>query len=174
MKFKLKNIRKINKMILSKTSNILLVLVLIYGFSVPRIDSFAQIINDPQILINQIKTNQTQTENYDQPIKVLTQEEQMVQIISEVARQEGFANKELLIAMAKAESELNPNIRGRADSRDRGLYQINSYYNSHVTDECAFDPWCSTRWTISELKAGHAWKWNASRYKWGYAYYDVN
>lgn len=171
MKSKLKNIKKLNKVIFSKSSNFLLVLVLIYGFSFPRIDSFSQLINNPSLFLNQLTYAQNEPENIKiEPVKILTPEEQMVEIISEVARQENYENTDLLINIAKAESQLNPNVRGKVDKRDRGLYQINSYYNKDVTDECAFDPWCSTRWTINELEAGHAWKWNASRYKWARYY----
>ena len=96
----------------------------------------------------------------------LTLKQRMSEIISEVARQEGFKNKELLLAISNAESGLNPDIRGRVDNNDRGLFQINSYWNSNVSDECAFDPWCSTRWVINEINAGNLWKWNASKHNW--------
>lgn len=99
--------------------------------------------------------------------KELSAKEQVVQIIYEVALQEDYSNPKLLVAIATAEGKLNPLQRGEIDYRDRGLYQINSYHNSHVSDDCAFDSWCSTRWTIQEINEGRIWKWNASRYKWG-------
>lgn len=151
---------KTHRKLLGKTASFLLILVLVWQFSFPRTTSFAFYSQDLMFVLDE--NTQEVVE-----IKVLTQEKKMIQIITEVASQENFDNPELLLAIAKAESRFNPNIRGEQDSRDRGLYQINSYYNPNVTDECAFDPWCSTEWTISELEAGHAWKWNASRYKWG-------
>lgn len=152
---------KTHKQLLGKTVSFLLILVLVWQFSFPRATSFAFYSQDLMFIFDE-----KGQEVID--IKVLTQEEKMIQIIAEVARQENFDNHELLIAIAKAESRFNPNIRGEQDPRDRGLYQINSHFNPDVTDECAFDPWCSTQWTIKELEAGHAWKWNASRYKWGH------
>lgn len=98
--------------------------------------------------------------------RVLSARERVAEIISEVARQEGFKDKDLLIRIAKAESSLNAGIRGRVDSRDRGTFQINAYWNPQVSDECAFCVWCSTRWAISEVNNGNLWKWNASRHNW--------
>ena len=41
---------------------------------------------------------------------------------------------------------LNDKNNTPAGSRDRGLWQINDYWNPSVTDSCAFDPECSTAW----------------------------
>lgn len=143
-----------------KSLFLLLILALVWQ-SYPRVTSLAQTI-DP----NDLDTVQTATSTAPLPI-----EDQMIAIIKQVAQEEGYSNVNLVIAIARAESRLNPGIRGEQDKRDRGLFQINSHFNKSVTDDCAFDPVCATQWTISELKAGHAWKWNASRYKWGkYAY----
>ena len=128
------------------------------------IDTELRNVEKEEILFKGLKV-MTQTEK---EIKNnMTLEERMSEIISEVARQEDFNSKELLLAMAKAESSLDPDIRGRVDNRDRGLFQINSYYNNSVSDECAFDPWCATRWVIKELNNGNEWKWNPSRHGWG-------
>ncbi len=151
---------KTHKKILEKSVTFLLILVLIWQFSFPRVTSHAFFSPDLEFIFD--KANEELIE-----VRVLTQEEKMVQIMSEVARQEQYDNPELLIAIARAESRFDPNVRGEQDPRDRGLFQINSYYNPQVTDECAFDPWCSSRWTVQELQEGRAWKWNASRYKWG-------
>jgi len=95
-----------------------------------------------------------------------TMNERMTEIIAEVARQEKFKDKNLLIKIAKAESGFNPDIRGKIDSRDIGLFQINSYWNNDVGEECSFDPWCSTRWVINEINIGNLWKWNTSKHNW--------
>src|SRR5574341_1826443 len=55
-----------------------------------------------------------------------------------------------IVAIAQAESGLRPdavNETGNTPptSRDRGILQINSYWHSEVTDECAFDPACAFR-----------------------------
>ena len=88
-------------------------------------------------------------------------------IIKRVAEEENYGNVDLLLRIAKAESEFDCSVRGRVDKRDRGCFQINSYHNPEVSDECAFDVACSAKWTINEIKAGRVWKWNASRFKWG-------
>lgn len=138
----------------------MLILALIWQ-SFPRITSLAQTLDPTDLDTVQVETS----------VDKLPIEEQMISIIKQVALEEGYTNVNLVIAIARAESRLNPGIRGEQDKRDRGLFQINSHFNKDVTNECAFDPVCATRWTIGELKAGRAWKWNASRYKWGkYAY----
>lgn len=48
------------------------------------------------------------------------------------------------------------NIRGTIDSRDRGVYQISSYWHPEITDDCAFDVQCSTLFFVKEYKAGKA------------------
>lgn len=48
------------------------------------------------------------------------------------------------------------NIRGKIDPRDRGVYQINSYWHPEISDDCAFDVACSTKFFISEYKKGKA------------------
>lgn len=142
--------------ILEKSAIIMLTLALIWQ-CFPRITSLAQTI-EPNILSTvQVSVNQ-------QPLSV---EDQIIALIHKISAEEGFDNPGLVIAIARAESRFNPKIRGESDKRDRGLYQINSHFNANVTDECAFDPECATRWTINELEAGHAWKWNASRAGWG-------
>jgi len=93
-------------------------------------------------------------------------QEKTAEIIAEVARQENFKNKDLLIRIAKAESGLNPNAIGKIDNRDRGVYQINYFYNPSVNDKCAFCVWCSTKWVINEINNGNLWKWNASKHNW--------
>ena len=61
----------------------------------------------------------------------------------------GFVGDSILriVAIALAESGLNPlatNTTGNTPpSTDRGILQINSYWHSEVTDECAFNPACA-------------------------------
>ena len=154
------NLAKKLTYIAEKSIFFMLILAIVWQ-SFPRVTSLAQTLDPNDLATVQIETSTDE----------LSREEQMISIIKEVALQEGYADVNLVIGIATAESRLNPGIRGEQDKRDRGLFQINSHFNAAVTDECAFDPVCATRWTIGELKAGHAWKWNASRYKWGkYAY----
>jgi len=76
-----------------------------------------------------------------------------------IIRELGGDRTDYLLALAMCESSMRPDVRGEVDSRDRGLFQINSRWNPDVTDECAFDVRCATNWTIGELEAGRAWKW---------------
>ena len=50
-----------------------------------------------------------------------------------------------------------------ADSVDRGLFAINSYWHSEVSDECAFDPACSARWTMWRIRSGYQHEWVCDR-----------
>lgn len=157
------NLAKIttNITLLAEKSIFLMLILALIWQCFPKVTSLAQTIEP-----SELATVQTETS-----IDILTLETQMIQIIKEVALQENYNHPELVIAIARAESRFNPNIRGEQDKRDRGLFQINSHFNKDVSDQCAFDPVCATQWTIKELKAGHAWKWNASRHGWGkYAY----
>lgn len=58
--------------------------------------------------------------------------------------------KDLLCDISQCESGfvLKARLENSPKSIDRGLFQINSYWNSTVTDEQAYDPEWSTRWAI--------------------------
>ncbi|MCX6740188.1 MAG: transglycosylase SLT domain-containing protein [Candidatus Parcubacteria bacterium] len=142
--------------IAEKSAILMLTLALIWQ-CFPRITSLAQTIEPNTLSTVQVAVSQ----------QSLSVEDQIITLITKISEEENFKNPGLVIAIARAESRFNPKIRGESDKRDRGLYQINSHFNAEVTDECAFDPECATRWTIKELEAGHAWKWNASKSGWG-------
>src|SRR6266568_3483800 len=61
------------------------------------------------------------------------------------AKNAGFTGVNLatIVAIAMAESGLQTDVRGKTDPRDRGVLQINSYWHSNVSDQCAFDPQCA-------------------------------
>lgn len=64
------------------------------------------------------------------------------------------------------ESRLNPrivNTRGNdpPGSRDRGIAQINSHWNAHVTDAQAFNPSWAIRWTARHLFPTARVTWHA-------------
>jgi hypothetical protein len=54
-------------------------------------------------------------------------------------------------------------------SQDRGLWQINNYWNPDVSDQCAFDPVCNAATMARLSRKGTYWKpwssFNNSRYK---------
>ena len=97
--------------------------------------------------------------------KKASQTQNVEQIIRVVAEQEGI-DPDLMVRIAWAESGLNPKARGKITPEDRGIFQINSYFNPDVSDECSFDPWCASRWTAKEINEGRLWKWSASKHKW--------
>ena len=55
----------------------------------------------------------------------------------------------LAVVYAETAGTLDPKITNTAGnnppSTDRGLWQLNSYWHSEVSDACAFDPVCSTK-----------------------------
>lgn len=62
------------------------------------------------------------------------------------------------VAVALAESSCNPSATGQnSGSVDRGLWQINSYYHSEVSDACAYQAQCNAdaAWNISNH--GSSW-----------------
>lgn len=81
-----------------------------------------------------------------------------VQIIRHLALKNDINYKKLL-RIVDCESNFNPNVRGRVDNRDRGLWQFNSRWHPEVSDDCAFDSWCSTQKAIDLIKAGYAHHW---------------
>ena len=54
--------------------------------------------------------------------------------VAQLARNAGFPDSEITMAVAVAELEsgLDPNIEGKVDPRDKGLMQINSHYHPEV------------------------------------------
>ena len=82
----------------------------------------------------------------------------VVQIIRHLAI-ENDIDPDRLLNLAWCESRYDPTVRGVVDNRDRGIFQINSFYHPTVSDECAFDVYCATEWTIKKIKAGGAGIW---------------
>jgi hypothetical protein len=73
-----------------------------------------------------------------------------------------FGNKwELAYAVMMSEGEGDPKAKNyNTDPRkthDRGLYQINSYWHSEVSDKCAYDIQCSTKEAYRISKGGTNW-----------------
>jgi hypothetical protein len=97
--------------------------------------------------------------------------EKVKSLIRNIAEEEGFSDVNLLIRIAQAESQLDPknsNDKGNypPDSIDRGLFMINDYWHKEVTDEQAYDPYFSTRWTIKKIRSGGISAWDASKPNW--------
>ena len=93
-------------------------------------------------------------------------EQQIYLIADEMGRPEWG---EYLVKLAYCESRLDPkavNSQGNnpADSVDRGLFQYNSYWQSQVSDECAFSVNCSVRKTIEFIEKGKQNLWVCDKY----------
>lgn len=86
------------------------------------------------------------------------------QIVS-IAKQEGFDQLSLLLAIADCESSLIPstvNTKGNnpTTSRDEGVFQYNNHWQrKNLTSSCAFDVDCATKQAIKDLRAGKKGQW---------------
>ncbi|MBE3567046.1 MAG: hypothetical protein IMW90_15105 [Thermogemmatispora sp.] len=88
--------------------------------------------------------------------------------IYQLARQAGFSPSRAVIASAIALAESGGNssaqhwnppdpVRHIPASLDRGLWQINTYYHSEVSDQCAYDPSCAANAAYRISNAGSDW-----------------
>ena len=93
----------------------------------------------------------------------------IIDTITRISLQEGVES-ELMIAVAQAESGLNPNStlwNPPSKSTDRGLYQWNNVYHKEIPDAVAFDPEQSCILACQAVKAGHLHDyWSASQPVW--------
>lgn len=85
-------------------------------------------------------------------------------MILRISEEEGFQWPDYLLRLANCESRLDPYAVNEhnnkpSNSRDRGLFQINSYFHYEITDEQAFDPEFSIRWTMDMINAGRQHEW---------------
>ena len=87
-----------------------------------------------------------------------------------IANEEGHSEwATYLVKLSYCESRHDINAKNDkgnnpASSVDRGLFQYNSYWQSQVSDECAYDLDCSTRQTIKMIEAGKQHRWVCDKY----------
>lgn len=115
-----------------------------------------------------VNSRQEVKQQAPQDYLVDSQKEDVEATIRRIAREENFKWTDYLVRLAKCESSLNPNTTNTknnkpAYSKDRGLFQINDYWHKEVTDECAYDIDCSTRWTIKQINNGKQKEWVCDR-----------
>jgi len=91
----------------------------------------------------------------------------IVDLIRTTAKKKGV-DPDLAERVAKCESSLNPNAinLNKNGTRDRGLYQINDYWHSNVTDQQAFDPQFSVNYFCDRVLQGKLTDWKASEKCW--------
>ena len=85
-----------------------------------------------------------------------------------IAKEEGFKWPDYLVRLANCESKLGKykeNKQGNypQGSVDRGVFMINDYWHSEVSDEQAHDLDWATRWTIKRINAGYQGEWACDR-----------
>lgn len=69
-----------------------------------------------------------------------------------------------MVAVARCESNLNPNAVGDLDlGVSRGLYQISRRWHPEVSDAQAFDPDFAAEWAAQRFAAGYAREWTCSK-----------
>ncbi|MGH9679334.1 MAG: hypothetical protein ACRD4Y_05250 [Candidatus Acidiferrales bacterium] len=61
------------------------------------------------------------------------------------------------------ESSHRPGITGDG-GESRGLWQINRNWHPEVSDACAYDVRCSTRWSLERIREGHSNEWSTWKY----------
>lgn len=88
--------------------------------------------------------------------------------VASIAKEHNFKDVPYLLALADCESSFNPktiNIRGNkpSTSKDRGIFQYNSFWQKKVSDKCAFDITCATKLTIENLNAGRHSLWACNK-----------
>ena len=99
-----------------------------------------------------------------QIIQLYSKNPKVEQEIYQIAEEHNFQWPEYLIKLAQCESRMDPsatNNQGNkpATSVDRGLFQINSYWHSNISDECALDIRCATEYTIKMINSGRQHEW---------------
>jgi len=108
-----------------------------------------------------IKASEAKELSYDnqKPLKAeqLSTEEQVMKMV----RVAGLNEKEIY-ALILCESHWDRYAIGDS-GKSRGLWQINKIYHD-ISNECAFDPICSTKWSIEKiLHDGNLSAWSCSR-----------
>ena len=97
------------------------------------------------------------------------QKQEMRDLITRIAIEERV-DATLACKVAEAESGLNPRaiLRNKDlhKSTDRGLFQFNSKWYAHITDECAFNPECAARAFCKAVKNGRLKDWRYSAKYW--------
>ena len=117
----------------------------------------------PIVAPEQVESEMALPEQVISAVMIETEKSNEMQI-REIACEFGFKWTDWLIRLAKCESDLNEKIsndKGNtpAGSIDRGIFQINDYWHSEVSNECAYDLRCSTIWTMQRVNAGYQSEW---------------
>ena len=98
------------------------------------------------------------------PVSTLAGDHYSAVQIAQLAQQAGFSGPDWTISVAIAEAEsagwTRATLVDTDCSVDRGLWQINSFWHSEVSDSCAFDPPCNARGTHTIWANGGWTQWS--------------
>ena len=83
--------------------------------------------------------------------------------IRQIAEECNFKWTDYLVRLAKCESGLNPKALGDGMFKSRGIFQISKFYHPNISDECAYDVECATKFTIEKINAGQQGLWTCDR-----------
>jgi hypothetical protein len=61
------------------------------------------------------------------------------------------------------ESQHHPDATGDG-GESRGLWQINKAWHPEVSDACAYNVTCSTKWSLKRIRAGYVNEWSTWKY----------
>ena len=111
------------------------------------------------------------------PVKEIRQ--RVANRIREIAKERNFKWADYAVNIACEESLLGTatiNTQGNypANSIDRGYYQINNYWHSEISDDCANDIDCATNFFIDMVEEGRQHEWAADKKVKGKKNYSLN
>lgn len=91
------------------------------------------------------------------------------QQIRSIAKEMNFKWDSYLVRLAKCESSLNPKAYNNQNnnpktSTDRGLFMISDYWHKEISDKCAYDITCSTKFAINLINKGRQSEFICDRY----------
>ncbi|MFN8074852.1 MAG: hypothetical protein U0Q15_05445 [Kineosporiaceae bacterium] len=109
------------------------------------------------------------------PLAVATISTSAADLCATVATKAGFTSATIVtaVAIAMAESSCNPSATGHNDdsrhTTDRGLWQINDYWHSEVSDTCAYQAQCNANAAYDISSKGTDWDqwstWDSGSYR---------
>ena len=83
--------------------------------------------------------------------------------IRQIAEELDFQYQDYLVRLAKCESGLNPKALGDGFFKSRGVFQISKFYHPLVSDACAYDVECATKFAIEKINLGQQGLWSCDR-----------
>lgn len=149
--------KKTSKNALYFITIITLIIALLYGIAAE-----ALIIPDSPEIVREVALNANSDTSTPDLSGIPYIQQDIEQQIRHIADDMNFPWPDYAIRLTYCESRHDPlatNTEGNSAGTDRGLWQINSYYHPDVSDECAYDVDCSTRWSMQKIIDGGQGIW---------------